>query len=64
MDATGPLLQAHQLTFTEESARAEGAPANDAQAAWHTKAHSWDQLSEPYPLACGSIALCAHRLHA
>jgi DNA-binding CsgD family transcriptional regulator/tetratricopeptide (TPR) repeat protein len=51
MDATGPLQQAHQLTFTAESARAEGAPANDAQAVWDAAAQSWDRLSQPHPLA-------------
>jgi DNA-binding CsgD family transcriptional regulator len=51
MDATGPLQQAHRLTFTAETERAEGASAEDAQAAWDTAAQSWDRLSQPYPLA-------------
>ena len=54
MHATGPLQQAHQLTFAAESARAGAAgsaPAADALARWDAAAQAWDRLQCPYPLA-------------
>jgi DNA-binding CsgD family transcriptional regulator len=55
MDATGPLQRAYRLTITAESARAEGASAEDARVAWDAAAQSWDRLSQPYPLACALL---------
>jgi len=54
MAASGPLQQAHQLTFAAESLRtgeAAGAPATDALAAWDAAAQAWDHLHCPYRLA-------------
>jgi DNA-binding NarL/FixJ family response regulator len=50
MDVAGPLQQAHRLTFAAESARAVGAPAGDALAAWDAAAQAWEHLDCPYAL--------------
>lgn len=54
MDATGPLQQAHRLTFAAEAARADGAaaaPGTDPVAAWEAAAQAWESLGQPYELA-------------
>jgi DNA-binding NarL/FixJ family response regulator len=55
MDAAGPLQQAHQLAFAAEAARAAGAPAGDALAAWDAAAQAWEQLGRPYALGCALL---------
>jgi DNA-binding CsgD family transcriptional regulator/tetratricopeptide (TPR) repeat protein len=54
MDATGPLQQAHRLTFAAEAARAgdpAAAPGTDHRPAWEAAAQAWEQLGQPYELA-------------
>src|SRR5262245_17562763 len=74
MDVAGPLQQAHQLTYAAESARAAGAPAGDALAAWDAAVRAWEHLDCPYALGrallaaaeaamdCGDRADAAERL--
>src|SRR5215468_10914592 len=69
MDATGPLQQAHQLTFAAEAVQACGAPAGDALAgdapagdalaAWDAAAQAWEHLGGPYPLASALVRAAA-----
>jgi DNA-binding CsgD family transcriptional regulator/tetratricopeptide (TPR) repeat protein len=54
MEATGPLQQAHQLTFAAQAAWADGAiaaPGTDSQPAWEAAAQAWERLDQPYELA-------------
>jgi ATP/maltotriose-dependent transcriptional regulator MalT len=54
MDATGPLQEAHRLTFAAQAARASGAaaaPGNDPRPAWDAAAQAWERLGQPYELA-------------
>lgn len=54
MDATGPLQQAHRVTFAAEAARAGGAAATagtDPRSAWDAAAQAWERLDQPYDLA-------------
>jgi DNA-binding CsgD family transcriptional regulator len=54
LDATGPVEEAHRLTFAAEVARAgevAGAPGTDLLAAWHAATQAWDRLGQPYPQA-------------
>jgi len=50
LDAAAPLQQAHRLTFIAEAARAAGAPAGDALAAWDAAVQAWEHLDCPYAL--------------
>jgi DNA-binding CsgD family transcriptional regulator len=54
LTATGPLQEAHQLTFAAEAARAgaaDGGHGADLLAAWDAAARAWDRLDQPYALA-------------
>jgi len=54
MDATGPLQEAHRLTFAAEAARAgdaAAAPGTDPWPAWEAAAQEWERLDQPYELA-------------
>jgi DNA-binding CsgD family transcriptional regulator len=54
LNATGPVQEAHRLTFAAEAARADeaaGAPGPDLLAAWDAAAQAWDRLGQPYALA-------------
>ena len=57
MDAAGPLLQAHRLTFAAEAARADGAAIGQGAdaLAGRDPAEAWDHLVSPYPLACALL---------
>jgi DNA-binding CsgD family transcriptional regulator len=58
LDATGPLQEAHRLTFAAEAARADdpaGAPGADPLAGWDAAARAWDRLGQPYELACALL---------
>ncbi len=52
LDATGPLEEAHRLTFTAEASRAGAAEAAPSDAAaWDAAAQAWERLGNPYPQA-------------
>jgi DNA-binding CsgD family transcriptional regulator len=54
LTATGPVEQAHRLTFAAEAAWADtaaGAPGPDLLAAWDAAAQAWEQLGQQYELA-------------
>jgi ATP/maltotriose-dependent transcriptional regulator MalT len=54
MEATGPLQQAHRLTFAAQAARAGGAavePGADPRLAWEAAAQAWERLGQPYEQA-------------
>jgi DNA-binding CsgD family transcriptional regulator len=56
--ATGPLQEAHRLTFAAEAAQAgdtAGGPGPDLLAAWDAAAQAWDRLGQPYPMACALL---------
>jgi DNA-binding CsgD family transcriptional regulator len=58
LDATGPLQEAHRLTFVAEAAQAgaaAGAPGPDLLAAWDAAAQAWDRLGQPYALGCALL---------
>jgi DNA-binding CsgD family transcriptional regulator/tetratricopeptide (TPR) repeat protein len=58
MDATGPLQEAHRLTFAAEAARTGGAAAasgTDTRPAWAAAAQAWERLGQPYELACALL---------
>jgi DNA-binding CsgD family transcriptional regulator len=58
LTATGPLQQAHRLTFAAEAARADeaaGAPGPDPLPAWDAVVQAWDRLGQPYALACALL---------
>jgi len=54
LNATGPVEQAHRLTFAAEAARA-GAASADPRLAWDAAAQAWDRLGHPYALACALL---------
>ena len=54
LNATGPVEQAHRLTFAAEAARAGPAGA-DPRPAWDAAAQAWDRLGHPYALACALL---------
>jgi len=54
LNATGPVQEAHRLTFAAQAARAgdaAGPHGPDLLAGWDTAAQAWDRLGQPYPLA-------------
>jgi DNA-binding CsgD family transcriptional regulator/tetratricopeptide (TPR) repeat protein len=54
LTATGPVQEAHRLTFTAQAARAgdaAGAPGAGLLAVWDAAAQAWEGLEQPYPLA-------------
>jgi DNA-binding CsgD family transcriptional regulator len=54
LNATGPLQEAHRLTFAAEAARAgrtAGSSALALLAAWDAAARAWERLGQPYALA-------------
>ena len=58
LTATGPVEEAHRLTFAAEAARAgsvAGGRGADALARWDAAAQAWDRLGQPYPLACALL---------
>jgi DNA-binding CsgD family transcriptional regulator len=58
LTVTGPLQEAHRLTFDAEAARAGaavGAPGPDLLAAWDAAAQAWDRTGQPYDLACALL---------
>jgi DNA-binding CsgD family transcriptional regulator len=60
LGVTGPLQEAHRLTFAAEAAQAGaagGAPGPDLLAAWDASALAWDRLGQPY--ACAGALLRA-----
>jgi DNA-binding CsgD family transcriptional regulator len=55
LDVSGPLQEAHRLTFAAEAARAgrvAGSSGPALLAAWDAAARAWDRLGQPYALAC------------
>jgi DNA-binding CsgD family transcriptional regulator len=54
LNATGPVEEAHRLTFAAEAARA-GAAGADPRPAWDAAAQAWDRLGHPYALACALL---------
>ena len=53
LTATGPLEEAHRLTFAAESARADAVPdvaCPDLLAMWDEAAQAWDRLGQPYQI--------------
>ncbi len=58
LKVTGPVEEAHRLTFTAEAARAgeaAGAPGPDLLPAWDEAVQAWDRLGQPYALACALL---------
>jgi DNA-binding CsgD family transcriptional regulator len=54
MEATGPLQQAHRLTFAAEAAVESGTAAaagTDPGPSWEAAAQAWERLDQPYELA-------------
>jgi DNA-binding CsgD family transcriptional regulator len=53
METTGPLQEAHRLTFAAQAARAggEAAPGADPRPTWQAAAAAWERLDQPYELA-------------
>ena len=58
LTVTGPLQEAHRLTFAAEAARAAAeaaAPGPDLLVGWDAAAQAWNRLDQPYELACALL---------
>ncbi len=52
----GPVERAHAAVFTAEVSRAAG---RDDPAAWDAAVSAWEQVGQPYPLACALLRAAA-----